>query len=153
MTERLLQFIWQFQYFNKNELTTAAGETVHIVRAGQLNQNQGPDFNDAQILIGNTTWAGSTELHLRTTDWIRPKHQIDSNYNIVILHVVWEHADSIDQVPVLELRNRVPGILLTRYGELMDANGFIPCEDSIHRVQDITWSAWKDRLIAERLGS
>ena len=26
MTERLLQFIWQFQYFNKGELTTSRGK-------------------------------------------------------------------------------------------------------------------------------
>ena len=151
MTERLLQFIWQFQYFNKNELTTAAGERLQIIKAGQLNYNQGPDFNDAQIRIGNTTWAGSTELHVRTTDWIRHNHQIDTNYNNVILHVVWEHDESIDQLPVLELRNRVPGLLLCRYEELMRANGFIPCENSIQRVQEITWVGWKDRLIAERL--
>ena len=31
LTERLLQFLWQFQYFNKNELTTANNEKLEII--------------------------------------------------------------------------------------------------------------------------
>ncbi|MGZ8542053.1 MAG: DUF2851 family protein, partial [Chitinophagaceae bacterium] len=58
MTERLLQFIWQFQYFNKTGLTTSGGETVQVIGPGLYNNNQGPDFSNAKILIGNTTWAG-----------------------------------------------------------------------------------------------
>ena len=54
MTERLLQFIWQFQYFNKTELTTTAGELIQIIFPGQYNTNQGPDFTDAKIKIGKT---------------------------------------------------------------------------------------------------
>ena len=49
MTEKLLQFIWQFQYFDKKELTTTAGESIQVLFAGQLNSNQGPDFLDAKI--------------------------------------------------------------------------------------------------------
>ncbi|HEY1870579.1 MAG TPA: DUF2851 family protein, partial [Chitinophagaceae bacterium] len=44
MTEQLLQFIWQFQYFNKNELATSTGDILQIIYAGQYNTNQGPDF-------------------------------------------------------------------------------------------------------------
>ena len=44
MTERLLQYIWQFQYFNKTSLETVEGETVEIVYQGSYNTNQGPDF-------------------------------------------------------------------------------------------------------------
>ena len=36
MTERLLQFIWQFQYFNKGELQSTAGETIQIIFPGTL---------------------------------------------------------------------------------------------------------------------
>ncbi len=152
MTERLLQFIWQFQYFNKSQLTSSAGETVQIIFPGQYNTNQGPDFSDAKIKIGNTTWAGNIELHFKTSDWKKHNHHKDENYNNVILHVVWE--DDIAQenrVPVLQLRERVSKILLQRYEELMNAAGFIACEKSIHTVRDITWKSWKERLLAERL--
>jgi hypothetical protein len=152
MTERLLQFIWQFQYFNKNELTTSAGETVQVIFPGQYNTNQGPDFSNAKIRIGNTTWAGNIELHFKTTDWEKHNHHKDGNYNNVILHVVWENDIAQQEfVPILELKERVSKILLKRYGTLMDSAGFIACEKSIHGVKDITWKGWQERLLAERL--
>jgi hypothetical protein len=151
MTERLLQFIWQFQYFDKVDLATTAEETIQISFAGQYNLNQGPDFSDAKIKIGKTTWAGSVELHIKSSDWKKHNHQSDKNYNNVILHVVWEDDGMKSDVPVLELKGRVSKILLQRYEELMNADSFIPCEKNINTVRDITWKSWKDRLLIERL--
>ncbi|MBL7724109.1 MAG: DUF2851 family protein [Chitinophagaceae bacterium] len=151
MTERLLQYIWQFQYFNTTELTTTAGELIQIIFPGQYNTNQGPDFADAKICIGKTTWAGTVELHIKTSDWSKHNHQKDKNYNNVILHVVWEDDRTGNAVPVLELKGRVSKILLQRYEELVNADSFIPCEKSIHSVREIVWKSWKERLLAERL--
>jgi hypothetical protein len=88
LTERLLHFIWQFQYFDKKELATTNGEPVQIIFPGQYNTNQGPDFSDAKIKIGKETWAGAVELHVHTSDWDKHKHTGDDNYNNVILHVM-----------------------------------------------------------------
>lgn len=151
MTERLLQFIWQFQYFNNSELTTTAGEFIQIIFPGQYNTNQGPDFADAKIRIGKATWAGTVELHIKTSDWTKHNHQQDKNYNNVILHVVWEDDKAGNNLPVLELKGRVSKILLHRYEELMNADAFIPCEKNIHSVRKIVWKSWKDRILAERL--
>ena len=152
MTERLLQFIWQFQYFNKGELTTLQGESLQILFAGQFNTNQGPDFLEAKIKIGSTTWAGNIELHFKASDWEKHNHHLDDNYNNVILHVVWEYdVTPQNSIPVLELKERVSKILLQRYDELMKTLSFIPCENSIHLVKDITWKSWKERLLVERL--
>ena len=57
MTERLLQFIWQMQYYNKTDLHTFAHESLAVIHQGLLNSNQGPDFQNASIKINNTTWA------------------------------------------------------------------------------------------------
>lgn len=151
MNERLLQFIWQFQYFNKGELQTTAGEAIQIIFPGHSNTNQGPDFLDAKIKLGATTWAGTVELHLKTSDWEKHNHQNDDNYKNVILHIVWEDDGGITHIPILILKNRVSTILLNRYEELMETESFIPCEKSIASVKDITWQSWKDRLLAERL--
>ena len=156
MTERLLQFIWQFQYFNKTELFNTSGEAVQIIFPGQYNTNQGPDFSDAKITVDKTTWAGTVELHIKTSDWNKHNHQHDKNYNNVILHVVWENDTSTgsvleNEIPIIELKDRVSKILLQRYEELMNAESFIPCEKNISTVRDITWKSWKDRLLAERL--
>jgi hypothetical protein len=152
MTERLLQFIWQFQYFNKSELISAQDEAIQIMFHGQFNSNQGPDFSNAKIRIGKTTWAGTVELHIRTSDWNKHRHQEDKNYKNVILHVVWEN-DALNgtSIPVLELKNRVSKILLKRYQELMDTTSFIASENSILSLPEISWKSWKERLLAERL--
>lgn len=159
MTERLLQFIWQFQYFNKTELTAITGENIQIVHPGQYNTNQGPDFTDAKIKIDRTTWVGTVELHINSSDWKKHQHQQDKNYQNVILHVVWENDLNINrganfsanELHVLELKGRVSKILLKRYEDLMNSSSFIPCEKSIHTVRDLTWKSWKERLLAERL--
>lgn len=151
MTERLLQFIWQFQYFNKTSLTTTTGEAVQVIFAGQHNTNQGPDFSDAKIRIDNTVWAGTVELHIHASDWEKHHHQHDRNYKNVILHVVWQDDGYTGTAPVLELKSRVPAILLQHYEELMNSSAFIPCGNSIYTVSEITWKSWQERLLAERL--
>jgi uncharacterized protein DUF2851 len=151
MTERLLQFIWRFQYFNKSELTAVSGEHLQIIFPGQFNTNQGPDFTGAKIKIESTIWAGTVELHIRTSDWNKHAHQHDSNYNNVILHVVWDNDSTQNMIPVLELNGRVSKLLLLRYGELMNSSAFIACEKSMLAVPDLTWKTWKERLLVERL--
>lgn len=152
MTEKLLQYIWQFQYFNSNKLLTAEEDILQINYPGFLNTNQGPDFLEAKIKVGDTTWAGNIELHLKSSDWITHKHSDDKNYNNIILHVVWEDDASLTAgFPMLELQNRVSKFLLGRYDELMNATAFIPCQKSIHQADMLIWKSWKDRLLAERL--
>lgn len=152
MNERLLQFIWQFQYLNAGYLTTTESEVIHIIYPGTYNTNQGPDFLDAKIKIGDTTWAGNIELHVFSSDWELHGHSRDPNYNNIILHVVWKDNVTLkNAIPVLELFERVPKILLHHYSELMAATVFIPCENSISEIKKITLTAWKERLVVERL--
>jgi len=151
ITERLLQFIWQFQYFNQGELQSTSGEAIQVIFQGTYNTNQGPDFTDAKIKIGKTTWAGNVELHLLSSDWKKHNHHHDRNYDNVILHVVWEDDFPDYNIPVLNLKTRVAKVLLQRYEELMKAQGFIPCENAIASVKPIVLEGWKERLLAERL--
>ncbi len=152
MTERLLQYIWQFQHYNSKVLLTDEGEPLQIIHPGILNSNQGPDFIDAKLKINNTTWAGSIELHINAADWNRHKHSSDKNYNNVILHVVWNN-DMQFTLPfsTLTLGDKVSKLLLTRYDELMQTNAFIPCQDNIRQVNDISWQSWKERVLVERM--
>ena len=96
MTERLLQYIWQFRYFSSSMLHTTTSQVLQIINPGTYNTNQGPDFLNAKIKVDGTIWAGSVELHIRTSEWLVHKHSQDSNYNNVILHV---YSDS----PILGL--------------------------------------------------
>lgn len=152
MTERLLQYIWQFQYFNRNNLVTEEGEALQVIHPGSINSNQGPDFTGAKIKINETTWAGSIEIHINTSDWKNHKHSGDKNYKNVILHVVWRHGINLNlPCSTLVLQDKVPKLLLNKYDELMNAHNFIACENHIQQVNSLTWQSWKERLLVERL--
>ena len=156
MKEDLLQYIWQFQYFNNSELYTSSGEAIRIISTGTHNTNQGTDFVNAKIKIGKTIWAGNVEVHINSSDWNMHHHSGDPNYNNVILHVVWnENAIVKDRVGnslhTLELKSRVPKLLLERYKMLMESSQFIPCESQLQQVNELTMANWKQRLVAERL--
>ena len=151
MTERLLQYIWQFQYYNRNDLTTASGEQLAIIHPGMYNTNQGPDFIEGRIRVGVNTWIGNIELHVNASDWHRHQHADDRNYHNVILHVVWNNDDtSLGCFQTLVLSDRVPRVLLQQYETWMKGDYFIPCETSIGETDKLVWTSWKERLMIER---
>ncbi|MBN8667839.1 MAG: DUF2851 family protein [Chitinophagales bacterium] len=151
MNEKLIQYIWRFQYYDHAQLQTTTGGVIQVVHPGILNHDQGPDFSNARIRIGDQLWAGHVEMHLRTSDWTKHGHGSDPHYKNVILHVVWEHDQPVNDIPVLELSGRVPFILLERYKQLLQVGQFIPCERSISRVSEEVWLKWKERLMVERM--
>ncbi|MET0634908.1 MAG: DUF2851 family protein [Chitinophagaceae bacterium] len=151
MTEQLLQFIWRFQYFNRNELSAVTGEKIMVVHPGMLNRDQGPDFANAMIHINGIRWVGNVELHLRTSDWRKHQHQDDRNYGNVVLHVVWKHDSMVNDIPVLELHDRIPGLLFSKYEQLMRNQAYIPCNGNTSHLTALGWLSWKDRLLFERL--
>lgn len=152
MNERLLQYIWQFQHYNTQNLQTIEEEPLLILDSGKLNRNQGPDFLDGKIKVAHTTWAGHIELHVKTSHWKQHGHGKDRNYKNIILHVVWEHdADLGLPFPTLVLQQHVPKLLLSKYAGLLSNYRFIPCEQQLHKISTLTWQAWKERLLVERM--
>ncbi|MES2882867.1 MAG: DUF2851 family protein, partial [Bacteroidota bacterium] len=124
-----------------------------IIQPGLLNTNQGPDFLQSRIRIGATSFAGSVELHLLTSHWLQHGHSADANYKNVVLHVVYENdlTETVAGIPVLELQHHIPKMLLNQYTRLMQSSAFIPCAQTVAHVSSLTWMAWKERLLAERL--
>lgn len=156
MNERLLQFIWQFRHFNSSFLQTTDGRQLQIIHAGMLNHNAGPDFSEAKIKIGDTTWVGNVELHVKASDWLLHDHASDKNYQNIILHVVWMndkflYDNNHQPITTLELQPLVPKIILQRFEKLMLTGDAIPCAFALPVLNDIEWMSWKERLIAERL--
>lgn len=152
MTERLLQYIWQFQHFSKQGLVCTTGEALQILHPGLHNHNQGPDFLNAKIQVGPTVWAGSIELHVLASDWWCHGHEGDKNYQNTILHVVWrEDTDLPSNLYTLVLHNRVAASLLGQYEKWMLSAAFVPCGPKIKTVNPLVFTAWKERLLLERL--
>jgi hypothetical protein len=155
INEKLLQFIWQFQYFNKNELQTIEGENLQIIHPGIYNKDQGPDFSEAKIKIENTVLVGNIELHIHSSDWHQHHHSSDKNYSN-ILHVVWNNDEIIfdnngKAFPSLDLQSRVSNLLLEKYEQLMQSQQFVPCEKHLPVLSEIGWTSWKERMAVERL--
>ncbi|MBO9733062.1 MAG: DUF2851 family protein [Chitinophaga sp.] len=153
LSEELFQYIWAFRLFKQDHLATTGGEPVQILYPGLHNHHGGPDFSAAKIRIGTTLWMGQVELHLRTSDWFRHRHQHNPQYGRVILHVVFVHdmpADRIPGVPCLELQQHIPKLLLQRYEQLRQRAPFVPCAPYAASVPPLTWVSWKERLLAER---
>jgi len=90
VTESFLYFLWQYQYVSTTQLVTTDGERLQVVSPGFRNSNAGPDFTNARLLINEVEWAGTVEMHLKTSDWLAHRHQHDRAYDNVILHVVWQ---------------------------------------------------------------
>ncbi|MBS1566196.1 MAG: DUF2851 family protein, partial [Bacteroidetes bacterium] len=152
MTERLLQYIWQFQYFNRDGLLTQTGEAIQVLHPGIPNYNQGPDFSAARIRMDNLLLAGNVELHVKSSGWTKHGHQLDSNYHHILLHVVWEDdAPGNQEAPVLVLQHRVPRLLLRQYSEWMAQPAVVPCGRAAAGIHELVWASWKERLLAERL--
>ncbi|MCB0745782.1 MAG: DUF2851 family protein, partial [Ignavibacteriae bacterium] len=51
MKEDFLQYLWQYQLFLPSKLVTTKGIDVSVIKAGEYNNNAGPDFFNAQIRI------------------------------------------------------------------------------------------------------
>jgi hypothetical protein len=156
MKEDILQYIWKFQYYNFSDLLNSDGESIEVMHPGIHNVNQGPDFTEAKIKINDTVWIGNVEIHVNSSDWNLHHHSEDDNYKNIILHVVWKNDAKIkdnygNHLPTLELQNRVSKLLLGKYQQLMDAPRFIPCENLVHSLSDLSLNSWKQRLVAERL--
>jgi hypothetical protein len=156
-TEDFLHYIWKFRLFDRIDLQTTEGEELEIFAAGLHNTHAGPDFQNARIRIGQTTWAGNAELHLSSSDWQRHGHTTDNAYDNVILHVVyWDdeplfRADG-RRVPTLELNDRISPDLYNRYHQLVFGNQtIIPCEATIAKVDGLTLQNWLTRILVERL--
>jgi Protein of unknown function (DUF2851) len=156
MKEDFLHHVWQHKKFAVTQLQTTTGESIQILHSGQYLQLAGPDFFNAQIIIGNQKWAGNIEIHLKSSDWYLHNHEKDANYDSVILHVVWEHDTPIFrkdnlEIPTLELRNYVALTDVHKYQSLITQKSWIYCENDIQKVDDFIFKNWQERLYFERL--
>ncbi len=157
MKEDFLHYVWKYQKFNVQKLFTTCRTTLTIVKVGEHNNNSGPDFFNAQVAIGDQLWAGNVEVHLQSNDWYAHHHEEDSNYDNVILHVVWEYNADIfrkdnSAIPTLELKSIVDESVLKNYHHLFSKKQqWINCENDFPRIDSFLIKNWLDRLYLERL--
>ncbi len=156
MQETFLHFLWQFQYFDKKQLKTTDGRPLQVVRPGIWNTNAGPDFTQARVVVDGLEWAGNVEMHLRSSDWQQHRHQQDTAYENVILHVVWDHNQAIyhpdgTEIPVLTLQPHTDKSLIIKYEFLLENLAPIPCVSQFPSVKDIHKRQALDQALMNRM--
>ncbi|MCS7084818.1 MAG: DUF2851 family protein [Bacteroidia bacterium] len=90
MNEALLSLAWQRLSFDLRDLRTLDGKDLAVVNPGRRNIRRGPDFLNAEVVIGGQSFKGAVEIHVRGSDWYAHKHHLDEYYNAVVLHAVAE---------------------------------------------------------------
>jgi len=158
MKEDFLHYLWKFKKFDFNKATTTSNSNIIILDVGAHNHLSGPDFFNAKIEIDHQVWAGNVEIHLKSSDWYLHRHEIDPNYDNVILHVVWEDDLEIfrkdnSSIPTLQLKELVHPEALEKYNSLLLNNGkrWINCEKNFSDFDDFTLYNWLERIYFERL--
>lgn len=156
MNESFLHYVWQFQYFDKRDLRTTAGEEIVIFSPGFKNTHAGPDFYNAKVRIDSIEWAGSVEIHLSSSGWREHRHQDDAAYENVVLHVVWEDDEKVVRkdgtlLPTLELKSRVSSDFILQYKRIVHSRTKIPCARAIGTVPDIVRISMLDKALMARL--
>ena len=154
--EDLLQYIWKFQKFERQELKTTKQLPIVIKHPGLHNFNSGPDFLQGEVIIDKTRWIGSIEIHIKSSDWISHKHSLDPAYANVILHVVYKHDTEIKypdgtEIPTLCLSTRISNFMIEQYGRLMLNQDWVPCSQFLKNISPMIKSHWLERMSIERL--
>ncbi len=156
MDEALLHTIWKYKLLGQSQFIGSKQEVIEVVSIGEHNQDSGPDFFNSKIKINDVLLAGNVEIHIKTSDWLKHKHQNDKSYDNIVLHVVFDHDKELNQnetfnVSVLELKKYIKPSLLEKYQQLQLSKQSIACGKSIATVPDIIWKSWLDRLAVTRI--
>ncbi|MBI3587460.1 MAG: DUF2851 family protein [Ignavibacteriales bacterium] len=109
--ERFIRHIWSRQYLHHANLKTTEGKSVRVLDVGDLNLDGGPDFGNAKVKIGPTTYCGDVEIHRNAAEWLQHLHQDDPRYNKVILHVVLEGSTG-ENPTVAQSGRKIPTLVL-----------------------------------------
>ncbi len=135
-------------------LHTTDGKEVEIIDPGTHNRDQGPDFANAKIRMDGVMWAGNVEMHLKSSDWYRHRHDTDPAYDNVILHV----AQTVDCDVVTSGGNKPPQVQLQipddicrNYEELSKTEDYPRCHRKVPYIPLMKVHMWTDALLAERM--
>ncbi len=156
MKEVFLHYIWKLNQFSHQNLQTFHGDFIEIVKIGNLNHHAGPDFLEAEIIIGDKLWIGSVEMHVNSSDWNIHQHSGNLAYQNVILHVVWNHDCEVDilrqkNVQTLILQDFVKPEIVFNYQNIINTKlDKIYCEELLSSIDLGQFSFWFERILIER---
>ncbi|MBK8632475.1 MAG: DUF2851 family protein [Saprospiraceae bacterium] len=153
--EDLLYYLWQTKRIQNPKTTD--GRLVEILEYGYRNEGSGPDFHNSKIKIDGVIWAGNVEMHVYSSDWQKHNHQIDTAYQSVILHVVYENDKEVKfstqqdlQIPTIEVKSWIDPTLLHTYESLQNNTTWIPCANHLNAALTERLSLSYPALVAQK---
>lgn len=151
--EKLYQYLWKSGIAGR-ELTLTDGRRLTVFDPGVLNNDAGPDFFNAKIMIDGTEWVGNVEIHVKASDWHRHGHDGDRAYDSVMLHAVAVADSKVTRsdgslIPTVELV--VPQTFYTAYAALEGGLASVRCASGIPLLSPLHVTDWIESLAVERL--
>lgn len=162
VSERIVSQIWKYQLVEEARMIAAGGELVRVVYCGRENDDRGPDFRDAVVVIdGSEPIKGDVEVHVRSSDWRSHGHHRDPAYNRVMLHVVMWHDSRMPtllenggMVPILPLSWCLSGSLEEIVQQISSRSlPRMPCYGAGRRLGDVVIGQVLDNAGEERFRS
>jgi hypothetical protein len=136
-------------------MKTVDGRAISVIDPGKLNSDAGPDFFNAKIRIGDSTWAGDVEIHVKASDWMRHGHHLDRAYDSVILHVVGKDDMAItltNGTLIPQMKMECNPNFNKSYEMLVGAAAStLPCTATIAEIPRLHLLSWLDNLAFERI--
>lgn len=134
--ELYLARLWSSGYLFGKTLTTDDGRSVEIHNPGRENDSNGPDFQDAVLLLDRKPVHGSVELHVQSEDWFTHRHSTDPAYNHCILHVSFYNLPGYESVPAKN-GTGIPHLTLSKMLSFQDLIGVLSLQEKLNFKTDI----------------
>lgn len=154
MNEDFLHYIWKFKRLATSNFTCTSNQQVTIEEFGIHNMFSGPDFKNAKVRIGNLLHVGHVEMHINSSDWYKHKHDLDRNYDNVVLHVVYNHDQEIivneRLLPTIELKRYALEPIETKFKKKFLEED-ISCKNQLKELNELLWRSQLDSMLVSRL--
>jgi len=155
--ESFFRELWERNYFHQLPLQTVEGKKIEILDVGKPNSDSGPDFLNAKIIIGGITFVGDVEFHLTSKDWNLHRHNNDTRYNKIILHIsAFDEEETA--IPLTKSKRKLPALSLKQFlpqiieeFEKKFTRKKIKCHGINDAVPREKLVAWVEKLSLERL--
>lgn len=154
MKEEFLHWVWLNRLFTSGSLCDSEEGPIEVTDPGQYNRDSGPDFFNTRLLIGDTTWAGNTEIHINASDWYRHGHHTDHAYDNVILHLVNNIDTDVFTASgrrLMTVKLEFDPVFWENYIDFTNNPSLLACSGLIDRADGMTVSHWLYMMAIERL--
>lgn len=154
MKEEFLHYLWKYSLYDPESLLDNNHNKIRVIHPGEYNKDSGPDFFNARIRIGDTTWAGNVEIHNFSSHFDNHGHNHDPAFDNVILHVVANNDKRIFNSKGVEILTTTLSFnpdLYEKYLDLINNPCIIACQDQIRDIDPHFIRHWLGSVLIERL--